>query len=89
MRLSELISAAQAALDEDGDVEVKMITNEGFPFEYFTLGTVSLSDIEPELVADENYENTFYVVQDGVDGYGTTKAWEIIRERQANNQETN
>jgi len=77
--------------DLDGDIEVRIMHQENYPFEYDVKGTILASDIPNTVVDDEDEwwvpnepnstDDAFYIVDGNQLGYGTSDAWEFCTER--------
>jgi len=76
--------------DLDGDIEVRLMTQESWPFEYDIKGTILATDTPN----DENHFNppfkpaepnstdeAFYIVEGNQLGYGSKGAWTDCTER--------
>ena len=84
MTVSELIDRLENYLDEMGDVEVRLMTQANYPFEYGIVGLASSQEIDDAEDSDHTNDDDDDVDDDGVvyivEGnqlcYGTARAWE-------------
>jgi hypothetical protein len=90
MTINELISMLEDYRDEiGGDAEVRLMTQQNWPFENSIHGLVSGNQIneatnEDEGDEDDEYEGdveddgVLYIVEGRQLGYGTKLAWEVV-----------
>jgi len=83
MTVSELIDRLENYLDEMGDVEVRLMTQANYPFEYGIVGLASSQEIDETEDTDHlNDEDdvddvgVVYIVEGNQLRYGTARAWE-------------
>jgi hypothetical protein len=83
MTIDELISRLEDYRDEiGGDAEVRLMTQQSWPFENSVCGLVSgaeindLSEDDEEDDADGTDDSILYIVEGQQIGYGTKRAWE-------------
>jgi hypothetical protein len=69
--------------DLGGDAEVRLMTQQNWPFENVICGLASgfeindsVDDFDPEDDGDVDDEAVVYIVEGGQLGYGTKRAWE-------------
>ena len=84
MTIEELIKRLEDARDDlGGDAEVRLMTQQNWPFENAIHGLCSSQNIadscdeNDEDDEDEKIEPVIYIVEGGQLRYGTSKAWEI------------
>ena len=90
MTIDELIERLQASREEfSGDTEVRLMTQENWPFENTIAGTTSAAEIlrasgEPD-EEDEDFdpegdeEDVVYIVEGRQLGYGDKRAWNVCQ----------
>ena len=92
MTIDELIERLEEYRDEiGGDAEVRLMTQQNWPFENTVCGLASGSEIndssdddEEEDEQEDDDENTadrsvLYIVEGNQIGYGTKQAWNVAR----------
>ena len=83
MTLDELIDRLEEYRDElGGETEVRLMTQQNWPFENTPAGVVSgeeINDCEDDEFRDEDVEDNqvAYFVEGDQLGYGSKRAWEI------------
>ena len=83
MTLDELIDRLEEYRDElGGDAEVRLMTQQNWPFENTLAGVVSAEEInefDAEEFCDEDVEDdqVVYLVEGNQLGYGSKRAWEL------------
>jgi len=81
MTIEELIERLEEARDElGGDCEVRLMTQQNWPFENSIEGICSSNDIEleedDEDDDDAESEKVLFIVEGSQLGYGSKKAWD-------------
>lgn len=91
MTIDELIEHLEAYRDEiGGDAEVRLMTQQSWPFENNIHGLASGAEIgdaaeddddeaADDAVDDADHEAVLYIVEGGQIGYGTKLAWDAAR----------
>jgi hypothetical protein len=84
MRLRELISKLEELLDEcGGDAEVRLMTQQSYPFENSICGVTTGREINEDGIEDDEGdddvedESIVYLVEGGQICYGSKRAWEV------------
>lgn len=83
MNLDELIDRLEEYRDDlGGDCEVRLMTQQNWPFENTLAGVVSAEEInefDDEEFTDDDVEDdqVVYLVEGNQLGYGSKRAWEI------------
>ena len=84
MTVEELIARLEDIRDElGGDTEVRLMTQQSWPFENTIYGLCSSKEIEEACDDDEEDEGygdepvVLFIVEGTQLGYGTKKAWEV------------
>ena len=83
MTINELIERLEDYRDEiGGDAEVRLMTQENWPFENTIIGLASGAEIndggdEDEIDDDVEDDATVYIVEGQQLGYGSQRAWTI------------
>jgi hypothetical protein len=84
LTLGELIERLEEIRGELGeDVEVRLMTQESWPFENAIAGVVTSNELgddedEDEDEDGESAEPTVFIVEGGQLAYGTKRAWEVL-----------
>lgn len=90
MRLDQLIELLESYRDEiGGDAEVRLMTQESWPFENVIQGVVSSEEMaqvqrgqdgeeDQQEESDGNAEPILYLVEGGQICYGSKLAWEVL-----------
>ena len=85
MTVSQLIESLEEYRDEYGDLEVRLMTQQNWPFENTVAGLASAVEIA-EAANDEDPKDgdtepapVLYIVEGQQLGYGTKRAWEVAR----------
>ena len=87
MTINELISTLEDYRDEiGGDAEVRLMTQQNWPFENSIHGLVSGNQIneatnegdDDEYEGDVEDDGVLYIVEGRQLGYGTKLAWELV-----------
>ena len=83
MTINELIARLkQYRADLGGDAEVRLMTQQIWPFENAIVGLTSGAEINAEDPGDDDDvedEGVLYVVEGDQLRYGSTRAWEVAR----------
>jgi hypothetical protein len=92
MTIDQLIGMLEDYRDDiGGDAEVRLMMQESWPFEnhiYGLASSVEIAEAESDSESDEDGdeggedakpEPILYVVEGGQIGYGTKRAWEVVR----------
>jgi len=86
MTIRALIERLEEQADAHGDdAEVRLMTQESWPFENSIIGVCSGDDINRHQPQDEPdaddedvcHDTTIYLVEGGQLGYGSKRAWEV------------
>ncbi len=81
MTLNELIERLEEYRDEmGGDAEVRLMTQQNWPFENAITGLVSgaeINDTDDEDDEDVDTDAVVYIVEGTQLGYGSKRAWEL------------
>ena len=81
MTVDELIARLEEYRDAlGGDAEVRLMTQQQWPFENAVCGIVSgeeLNDLDEEDDSDVEDERVVYIVEGQQLGYGSKRAWDI------------
>lgn len=81
MTVDELIARLEEYRDVlGGDAEVRLMTQQQWPFENAVCGIVSgeeLNDLDEEDDSDVEDERVVYIVEGQQLGYGSKRAWDI------------
>lgn len=82
MNISELIERLEEYRDQFGEeAEVRLMTQQNWPFENAVEGVVSgldLNDSEDEDDEDVSKDGVVYIVEGRQLGYGSKRAWELV-----------
>jgi len=86
MTIDDLIERLEQYRDEmGGSTEVRLMTQQNWPFEYTLAGICSGEEIngeadedDPDDDGDVDDENVVYLVEGTQLGYGTKRAWGVI-----------
>jgi len=86
MTIDDLIERLEQYRDEmGGSAEVRLMTQQNWPFEYTLAGICSGEEIngeadedDPDDDGDVDDENVVYLVEGTQLGYGTKRAWGVI-----------
>lgn len=83
MTINELIERLEDYRDEiGGDAEVRLMTQQQWPFENKIVGLAATSEIhetnedEEDCESDGDEPDLLYIVEGGQIGYGTKRAWD-------------
>lgn len=86
MTVNELIQRLEEYRDELGDVEVRLMTQENWPFENRIAGLASGAEINDAELDEEDDDggdvpdgDVVYIVEGQQLCYGTKRAWEVAR----------
>jgi hypothetical protein len=88
MTINELIERLEEYRDETGgDTEVRLMTQENWPFENSIRGLCSGKEISESGDSDDDDDNSesdadasvVYIVEQDQLGYGTKRAWDVAR----------
>lgn len=82
MTIDELIERLEEYRDDlGGDTEVRLMTQQNWPFENAIAGLASRDEINDSLEGDEpdDVEAVVFIVEGQQLGYGTKAAWEVAR----------
>jgi hypothetical protein len=83
MTIDELIEHLESYRDEiGGDAEVRLMTQQNWPFENTIYGLASgaeINDSDEDDDADVEADAVLYVVEGGQLAYGSKRAWEVAR----------
>lgn len=81
MTLDEIIERLEEYRDElGGEVEVRLMTQQNWPFENAVHGVVSGVELNGEEDGEDQDvpdENVVYIVEGSQLGYGSKRAWEV------------
>lgn len=79
MKINELIEALEDYRDAYGNVEVRIQTQQSWPFECLVLGAVARCDFEEIDKDNKNAEaNCVFIVEGGQLKYGSKSAWDHV-----------
>ena len=83
MHLSELIEKLEEQHEAYGDVEVRFMTQQSWPFENSIRGVCSSEELneaeyEPDEEDEDENENIVYLVEGKQLCYGNAAAWDVI-----------
>jgi hypothetical protein len=83
MTIDELIEHLEAYRDEiGGDAEVRLMTQQNWPFENSVCGLASgaeINDSDDGEDDDVEADAVLYIVEGGQLAYGSKRAWEVAR----------
>lgn len=83
MTIDQLIERLEEYRDVlGGDTEVRLMTQQNWPFENSIRGVCSdeeMNEEEEEEEDDKEKENVVYIVEGGQLGYGDKRAWEVVQ----------
>ena len=82
MTIDDLIEQLECYRDDiGGDAEVRLMTQQNWPFENAIYGLVSGAEINADRTADDDQDvesdAVFYIVEGRQLGYGSKRAWDI------------